>query len=102
VRISTGTLETVHLGQAEVEDDHVELVRAQRRVGLAAAAHLIDRIARVAQRTQQPIGQDLIVFGNQNAHGHPSERTRVARCAARPKFRVGRRANQGSSLADYP
>jgi hypothetical protein len=63
-------LQAVHLGQAQVQDQQVELaVGQQRGIGLAAAGHMVHDGARAAQRAQQAIGQHLVVFGNQYAHG---------------------------------
>jgi hypothetical protein len=78
VRISTGsaprarrrsTSRPCSLGQAQVQDQQVELgVGQQRGVGLAPLATWStaapDRAA-----AQQAIGQHLVVFGNQDAHG---------------------------------
>ena len=59
----------MHFGQAQVEDQQVEFgVGHQRGVGLSAAGHMVYRGTRTAQRPQQAISQDLVVFGNQNPH----------------------------------
>jgi hypothetical protein len=59
----------VHLGQAQVEYQQVELgVGHERGVGLGAAGHVVHGGAGVAQRAQQAVGQHLIVFGNENPH----------------------------------
>jgi hypothetical protein len=58
----------VQLRQTEVEDQQVELVGTQGGVGLAPAADLIDRIAGVPERTEQAVGQHLVVLGNQYPH----------------------------------
>ncbi|MNL56499.1 hypothetical protein D3C87_1799990 [compost metagenome] len=60
----------MHLGQAEVQDEQVELVVGhQRRIGLAAAGDVVHHGPRGAQGAQQAIGQHLVVFGNEDAHG---------------------------------
>ena len=74
VRISTGTLElrarsrfsTCEAGllrQPDIEDQQVELVRLERGVRLVAAARAIDRVARLAQRAHQALGEVRIVLG---------------------------------------
>ena len=37
-------------------------------IDLDARGHVVDRVAGMAQGTQKPVGQDTIVFGNQDAH----------------------------------
>ena len=54
--------------QAQVQNEQIKLVRGQGGVSFAAAADLVDRIARTAQRAQQTVGQHLIIFGDKNAH----------------------------------
>ena len=54
--------------QAKIEDQQVELVRGEGGVGLGAARDLVDGIARAAQRAQQAVREDLVVFGDQDAH----------------------------------
>jgi hypothetical protein len=44
-------------------------MRSQGRVGLAATADLINRVADTPQGTQQPVGKHLIIFSDQDAHG---------------------------------
>jgi hypothetical protein len=62
-------VQAVHLRQAKIQDHAVELMVGQRRVGLGAGVHLVGGVAGRAQRAQQAVGQHLIVFGNENAHG---------------------------------
>jgi hypothetical protein len=62
-------LQPVQPRQAEVEDQQIELVRCQCRIGLGAAFDPIDRVARIAQRAQQAVGEHVVVFGDQDAHG---------------------------------
>ena len=63
-------LQAVQARQSQVQDEQVELVVGhQCGVGLGAAGHMVDRCARRAQAAQQAIGQDLVVFGYQDAHG---------------------------------
>jgi hypothetical protein len=81
VRISTGSddprprsffehFQAVHFGQAQIQDQQVELVVGhQGGVGLGAAGHVVHRGTRCAQGAQQAVGQHLVVFGNQNPHG---------------------------------
>ncbi len=59
----------MHARQPQVEDDEIEFMRGQRGIGFAAGADLVDRVTRGAQRTQQAVGQHLVVFGNEDAHG---------------------------------
>jgi hypothetical protein len=61
-------LEAVQARQAEVQDQQVELVRGEGGVGLGAAGDLVDGVAGAAQRAQQAVGQDLVVFGDEDAH----------------------------------
>src|SRR5438093_13361985 len=52
--------EAVQLGQAEVEDQQIELVSRESRIGLAAAAHLVPRIAAVARGRKKATGRNLV------------------------------------------
>jgi hypothetical protein len=61
-------LEAVHARQPQVQDHQVELVGRQCSVGFGAGADLVDGIARGAQGTQQAIGQDLVIFRDEDAH----------------------------------
>jgi hypothetical protein len=61
-------LESVQARQAEIEDQQVEFVRGEGGVRLGAARDLVDGIARSAERAQQAVREDLVVFGDQNAH----------------------------------
>ncbi len=54
--------------QPQVENQQIEFAGLQRGVGAVAVGHLIDRITQSAQRAQQAVGQDPVIFGNQNAH----------------------------------
>ena len=60
--------EAGHRRQAEVEDQHVEVLRRQRAVGRLAVADDVDRVAGGAQRPRQPVGKDLVILGDQNPH----------------------------------
>jgi hypothetical protein len=62
-------LDAVQPRQAEIEDEQVELLGEQRRVGIGAVGDVIDRIARLAQRAHEPVGNDAVVFGEQDMHG---------------------------------
>ncbi|MDR9158743.1 hypothetical protein FEP45_03792 [Burkholderia multivorans] len=42
-------VEPGHFGQAEIEDQQVESLHRQRGIGLDAALHVVDRIARLAE-----------------------------------------------------
>ncbi|MCY1545648.1 hypothetical protein D9M68_816000 [compost metagenome] len=62
-------LQPVHPGQAQVEDQQVELVVGhQRGVGLGAARHMVDGGARRAQAAQKAVGEHLVVFGDEDPH----------------------------------
>jgi hypothetical protein len=61
-------LQPGQLGQAEVEDHEVEVVRDERGVGLGATGHMVHRVTGAAQRAQQAVGQHLVVLGYQDAH----------------------------------
>jgi len=84
--------------QTEVKDDEVELMRGQCRVGLGARIDPIHRIARRAQRAQQAVGQHLIIFGNQDAHGVVSSAD-VMCGGSPPGLRPLKPAQGGSLLA---
>jgi len=58
----------VQPGQTQVQDDQIELVRGQGRVGFGAGRDLVDRIAAGAQGAQQAVGQHLVIFRDQDAH----------------------------------
>ena len=61
--------EAVHLRQAEVEDDQVVgLSAAQYRIRLQPGADAVHRIAGLAHRTAQSVGQHFVVFRNQYPH----------------------------------
>src|SRR6185369_8292308 len=62
-------LQPVQLGQSEVEDEQVEFLAAERGVGFRAGGDVIDRIAPLAQRAKQSVGQHLVVFRDQDSHG---------------------------------
>ena len=52
-----------HLGQAQVEDQQVEFLGGQGRIGLLARLDVVDRITGLAQRAGQAIGQHAVIFG---------------------------------------
>jgi len=59
----------VHARQAQVEDEQVEFMGGhQGGIGFAAIGHVVHDRARRAQRAQERIGENLIVFGNEDAH----------------------------------
>ena len=61
-------IKAVHAWQTQVQDHQVKFVRRKRRISFTAAADLIHGITRCAQGPQQTIGQNLVVFGNQDSH----------------------------------
>ncbi len=86
--------EPAHLRQAEVEDQQVEFEARDRAIGFGAGRHAVHRVARIAQAAQQTVGQNRVVFGDQNPHpARPLVRGRRCR---RPLPRAG---NRDSSLA---
>ena len=85
VRISTGkrelrarrrrsTSSPDSLRQAQVEDQQIEILGGQRRVGFGAILDAVGRIAGVAQRARQAVGQYTVIFGKQYSHGGRGER----------------------------
>ena len=66
-------IEAVHFGQTQIQDEQVELVGGHEgSVGFGAGGHMIDRRARRPERSEQAVGQHLIVFGDEYAHLVPS------------------------------
>jgi hypothetical protein len=61
-------LEPGHAGQAEIEDQQVERLRGQGRIGFHAIRNVIDGIAGLAQRARQPVCQHIVIFGDKNPH----------------------------------
>jgi len=57
------------LGQAEVEDEEVEGLGDEGQVGRHAVAYCIDGVAVVPQRAGEAVGQDVVVFRDEDAHG---------------------------------
>jgi hypothetical protein len=83
-------LQAVQFRQSEVEDQQVELVVGhQRGVGFAAAGHVVHRRTGRAQAAQQTVGQNLVVFCNQDAHGEVSCAGRAALLWSRSAGRAG-------------
>jgi hypothetical protein len=80
-------LQPVHLGQADVEQDHVVTVGAQRFDGLVAHAHPIHLKAGEGQALFHAGAQHDIVFRKQQFHGYV------------PGFKAGRRKKGGSEPA---
>lgn len=57
------------LRQAKVQDEQVERLGRQRRIGGQPVAHGVHGIAVVAQGPGQAVGQNAVVFGDQDTHG---------------------------------
>ena len=55
--------QAAQFGQAQVEDQQVEFLGGQGRVGFLAILDAVDGIAGLAQRTGQPVGQHAVIFG---------------------------------------
>ncbi len=64
-------LEPVELGQAEIENHEVVVLRGQHVVRLVAVPRAVHRVVGRAQRARQAIGQDRIVFDYEDAHVIP-------------------------------
>ena len=80
-------LEAVHPGKADVEDQQVEFEARYRAIGLGAGGDAVHRVPVLAQAHRETIGQDRVVFGDQNPH------------PARPPFAVSMVASCASSRA---
>ena len=61
-------LEAVHPGKADVEDQQVEFEARDRAIGLGAGRDAVDRVPALAQARRETIGQNRVVFGDQNPH----------------------------------
>ncbi|GGI54136.1 hypothetical protein GCM10011430_13100 [Oxalicibacterium solurbis] len=65
--------QTGKLGQAEIENQQIEILGGQHRIGFQSVLDAIGGIAGLAQGTGQAIGQNGIVFGKQDSHGEGEE-----------------------------
>jgi len=52
----------------QIENQQVVFMQGKGRVGIAAVADMVDRVARSAQRPAQPVSEHLIILGQQNPH----------------------------------
>ena len=55
----------------EVKNHEIVCPGDQGTVGVRAVGHPIHRVTTFAQRTTKTVGNDPIVFGEQNPHAHP-------------------------------
>ena len=62
---------TGKLGQADVEDQQVELMAAKSSVGFAAVLGPVDSVARLTEGALQPVRERRIVFRDQDTHRLP-------------------------------
>ncbi len=61
-------LETVDVWQADVEHDQPVRRGAQRLVGLEPCLGPIDRMPRAGEHAREPLGEQRIVFDDEDAH----------------------------------
>jgi len=61
-------LESIHAGQTDIENDQIEVLGGQGAVGLAAGIDAIDSVVAGPQGAGQAIGQDGVVFSDQDSH----------------------------------
>ncbi len=62
-------LAAVEIGQAEIEDDEVVALGAERGVGVLAARHELDGVALAAERGGDVVAQGRVVLDDEQAHG---------------------------------
>ena len=70
-------LESVEPRQAEIENDEIVILGEQHVIGLVAAGDAIDRVVRLVQGAGEAIGQDRVVFDDENAHGQTAMKWRI-------------------------
>ena len=62
-------LQAAQARQADVQDDQVVGLHHQRIVGLLSGVHRVHGIGRLHQRAAECVGQHLVVFDQEDAHG---------------------------------
>ncbi len=62
-------LEAIDVGQSDIEQQQVEVMRAQRGVRVLAAARVSDAVTLLLQRAYEAFSEQGIVFDDENAQG---------------------------------
>jgi hypothetical protein len=61
-------LETIDVGQTNVEHEEIVGFTPEQRVGVSAIPRMIDGVSRARQDTDEPFGEKPVVFHHKHAH----------------------------------
>jgi len=74
--------EAIDARKADIEDHEVHIGDAQRRIGALCRGHVVRDITLAAQRLREAVGEDGIVFDDEDSHAQNHTATRLCRWQA--------------------